>query len=68
MTNGQELVAGYMRNKFPGPLTDTMLAMADVGEKGVEYGTSARVDTMWWVWQILRAAVVGLGAKKRKEV
>ncbi|KAB8303354.1 hypothetical protein EYC80_004786 [Monilinia laxa] len=35
ITNGLEMVAAYMRQKFPGPAAEAVIAMADVGEKGV---------------------------------
>ncbi|KAL9132868.1 MAG: hypothetical protein Q9175_005955 [Cornicularia normoerica] len=39
-TNGQDMAAAYIREKWPGPLAETMMAMADVGERVPEYGSS----------------------------
>jgi hypothetical protein len=58
------MVAAYLRAKFPGPATEAVLAMADVGEKEVEYSTGVNVDTMWWMWQILRSMLPGSRRQK----
>ncbi|KAF3491305.1 ThiJ/PfpI family protein [Arthroderma uncinatum] len=39
VTNGNDLVAAYLRENFPLPLVNTILAMADVGDRKLEYGT-----------------------------
>lgn len=37
ITNGQDMVAAYIREKWPGPLAGAMMAAADVGERPQEY-------------------------------
>lgn len=62
------MVAAYIREKFPNPAAEAALAMADVGEKGVEYTVGARTEVMWWLWQILRSVVIGVGKKSSHRV
>ena len=61
LTNGHDMVAAYIRERWPGVTTEAVLAMADVGNRGPEYKTGKAADNMWWLWQILR----GLTSKKR---
>ena len=49
------MVAAYLREKYPGPAVDAVVAMADVGEKGVSYASSKAADTFWWLWLMVRA-------------
>ncbi|KAH8587373.1 PfpI endopeptidase-like protein [Bisporella sp. PMI_857] len=63
ITNGQEMVAAYLREKFPGPLAEAVCAMADVGEKGLEYSTGKVRSNVWFLWLIIRSVFVG---KKEK--
>ncbi|CAG8950482.1 hypothetical protein HYFRA_00006978 [Hymenoscyphus fraxineus] len=65
ITNGQEMVAGYLRHHFPGPAVEVVLAMADVGEKGIHYSNGKVLDNVWWLWQILKAATFGNGRQKK---
>jgi hypothetical protein len=58
------MVAEYIRENFPGPASEAALAMADVGQKGIEYTKSKSRDTLWWLWQILKALTVGNGRPK----
>ena len=55
ITNGQDMVAAYVREKWPGPLSDTVCAMADVGDREVEYKNGTVKENSWWLWLILRA-------------
>jgi len=59
------MVAAYIRENFPGPTAEAVLAMADVGDKGSDYSTGKTKETLWWLWQILRALTVGNGKQKR---
>ncbi|KAH9221466.1 PfpI endopeptidase-like protein [Leptodontidium sp. 2 PMI_412] len=68
ITNGQEMVAAYIREKFPGPAAEAALEMAGVGDKGIEYNRSKSGDTLWWLWQILKAITVGNKTVKRREL
>lgn len=61
------MVAAYIRQKFPGPAAEAVIAMADVGEKGVFYSTGNAKETLWWLWQILKALGLGIGKDKRVE-
>jgi hypothetical protein len=65
ITNGQEMVAGYIRQNFPGPVGEAVIAMADVGDKGIDYTKGKSRETLWWLWQILKAVTVGNGKQKR---
>ena len=40
ITNGHDMVAAYIRDKWPGPTAEAMLGMAEVGERLQEYGSS----------------------------
>jgi len=65
ITNGQEMVAAYLREKHAGPATEAVLAMADVGEKGIEYSTGKARDNAFWLWQIIRSVFLGIGKEKK---
>ncbi|KAH7417164.1 PfpI endopeptidase-like protein [Cadophora sp. MPI-SDFR-AT-0126] len=67
ITNGQEMVAQYIREKLPGPTAEAILEMAGVGDKGIEYNRSNSGDTIWWLWQILKAVIVSNKGSKKKE-
>ncbi|KAK0119028.1 hypothetical protein ONS96_012097 [Cadophora gregata f. sp. sojae] len=67
ITNGQEMIAAYIREKLPGPAAEAVLEMADVGDKGVNYTRSKSGDIIWWLWQILKAVVVGKISSKKKK-
>jgi hypothetical protein len=51
------MVAAYLREKFPGPAAEAVIAMADVGDKGIDYPTGKTKENVWWLWQILKASV-----------
>jgi hypothetical protein len=59
------MVAAYLRDKHPGPATEAVLAMADVGDKGLEYTSGKTKYTIWWLWQISKAWA--LGSKQNSE-
>ena len=59
------MVAEYIRLKFPGPAAEAVLAMADVGDKGVDYTRGKSSETFFWLWQILRALTLGNGKGKK---
>ena len=52
------MVAAYLREKFPGAATEAVIAMADVGDKGINYSTGQTRENVWWLWQILKASVI----------
>jgi hypothetical protein len=55
------MVAAYIKENYPGPLSDTVCALADVGHREQEYGTGATRETAWWIWLVFKA---WLGPKK----
>ncbi|KAJ5198081.1 uncharacterized protein N7498_007198 [Penicillium cinerascens] len=55
VTNGHDLVAAYLRAKYPAPLVNTVLAVADVTPRPVRYQTAALTDTIYVLFQIIRA-------------
>jgi hypothetical protein len=60
------MAAAYIRKNFPGPAAEAVLAMADVGEKGIDYTTSKSKDTFFWLWQVLKALTVGNGKQRNR--
>tara|TARA_R110002060_G_scaffold6313_3_gene9580 strand:- start:1100 stop:1288 length:189 start_codon:yes stop_codon:yes gene_type:complete len=62
------MVAAYIREKLPGPAAEAVLEMAGVGDKGIDYTRSKSRDTLWWLWQIIKAVVVSNKASKKKVV
>lgn len=58
ITNGQDMVAAYIREKWPGPTTEAVLAAAD-GDRGAEYRTGQAAENVWWLWQIFRGWMIG---------
>jgi hypothetical protein len=59
------MVAAYLREKFAGPAAEAVIAMSDVGEKGINYSTGRIMDNAWWLWQILKSVVLGIGKEKK---
>jgi len=59
ITNGLDMAAAYIRDTWPGPAANAVLAMADVGGRNVEYDYSRAVDGVWFGWQVLKALVMG---------
>lgn len=57
-------MAAYLREKLPGPATEAVIAMADVGDKGINYSNGKTKDTVWWLWQILKAWAMGMKQKQ----
>ena len=62
ITNGQDMVAAYIRENWPGPTANAVLAMADIGGRNVDYESSKAAEGAWFGWQILKALTMG---KKR---
>ncbi|KAF2817000.1 class I glutamine amidotransferase-like protein, partial [Mytilinidion resinicola] len=65
ITNGLDMVAAYIRQRWPGPLAEVVCKMADVGERGVEYEIGTVRENGFWVWQILRAWTAGFWKGKQ---
>ena len=53
------MVAAYLREHVAGPAAEAVIEMSGVGDKGMEYTKSKTGDTLWWLWQILKAITVG---------
>lgn len=64
ITNGQDMVAAYIRQRWPGPVANTVCAMADVGNRSAEYDNGSVKENAWWVWQIFRAWTMGFRKTK----
>jgi hypothetical protein len=58
------MIAAYMREKLQGPATEAAIAMADVGDKGIDYPTGLAKENAWWLWQILKSVLLGIGKEK----
>jgi hypothetical protein len=55
VTNGQDMVAAYLHEKFQTELADLVCAMAEVGDRGQEYDKGKVSNASWWVWLIFRS-------------
>jgi len=53
------MVAAYLREKYPDSLSDTVCALADVGDRGQDYKTGKVREMSWWLWNIGRAWMAG---------
>lgn len=49
------MVAAYIREHFNKELADLVCAMADVGDRGQEYGNGGVDENVWWIWLIIRS-------------
>jgi len=52
---------------FPGPLAEVTCKMADVGDRGQKYSEGQAAFTLGFVWQLLRAWIMGFGKNKRND-
>ncbi|KAK3328827.1 class I glutamine amidotransferase-like protein [Apodospora peruviana] len=68
VTNGNDLVAAYMRQSrhFPGPVGEMAMTLTDTGDRPQKYGSGQAVFTLGIVWQILKAVVMGVPGKTKK--
>lgn len=46
MTNGIDLIVGYLRANFPAPLVEVVCALAEVGDRSLAYGRDAYTKVM----------------------
>ncbi|KAF2732901.1 class I glutamine amidotransferase-like protein [Polyplosphaeria fusca] len=67
ITNGMDMVAAYMRHRWADNprLPETVLAMAEVMDRGESYETGKVRFTAWWVVHILRSWIGGLMKSKK---
>jgi putative intracellular protease/amidase len=70
VTNGNDLVVAYARqsSRFPGPLVDVAIRIADVGDRPQKFDVGQTAFTLGFVWVLLRAWVLGFGGRKQKRV
>ncbi|KAK4500166.1 hypothetical protein PRZ48_008352 [Zasmidium cellare] len=67
ITNGHDMVAAYLHSEHAKShgvstqLADLVQRMADVGDRGQEYGNIGAGEGVWWVWLILRSLWRGKG-------
>ena len=66
ITNGFDMTAAYLHYKVQKELADLVCAMAEIGERGQDYGSGTASNALWWIWLILRSLVKGRG-KGNKE-
>ncbi|KAJ5334864.1 hypothetical protein N7452_007267 [Penicillium brevicompactum] len=55
ITNGHDLVAAYLRENYPAPLVNFVLALADVTERPKAYADAMAVDFGFMLWQVIKA-------------
>jgi putative intracellular protease/amidase len=55
ITNGHDLVAGYLRENYPAALVNTILATADIPPRPAAYGSTTTSDFAYVLWQVVRA-------------
>lgn len=67
VTNGNDLVSAYVREgpHFPGPVAEFGLALTDTGDRPQRYGTGQTTFMVGMVWQVIKAAIMGLGRKTK---
>lgn len=54
------MVAAFLKEKYPGPLSDTVCALADVGDRRQDYKGGKVRENSWWLWTIFRAWLAGV--------
>lgn len=54
------MTAAYLHSKVSKELADLVCAMAEVGDRGQDYGTGNTANTLWWLSLILVSAWKGL--------
>jgi hypothetical protein len=62
-----DMVATYMRHRWPGAATETVLEMADVQVRSQDYAKSKLGNNAWWVWHIFNAWIGGLTSTQRSK-
>ncbi|KAL1968024.1 hypothetical protein VTN77DRAFT_2153 [Rasamsonia byssochlamydoides] len=55
VTNGNDLIATYLKETYPGPVAQTVCAMAEVGDRPLKYKTGPTRSFLFFVWQFLKA-------------
>ncbi|KAJ5618230.1 hypothetical protein N7528_006873 [Penicillium herquei] len=55
ITNGHDLVIEYLREKYPAPLVNTILAAAEISPRPLKYTNGPTRDFLWMFWQVLWA-------------
>lgn len=67
VTNGNDLVSAYVRQspRFPAPMAEFGLAVTETGDRAQKYEVGKAMATASALWQIIRAAVMGLTRRKQ---
>lgn len=65
ITNGLDMVAVYIKKRWPGTLGETVVAMADVVPRPQEYDRGKVGWTAWFVFVIFKAWARGLMKNKK---
>ena len=60
ITNGQDMVAAFMRERWPAGLAQLVCKLADVGDRGKEYPNGQKAEVGSWLWLIVRSWMKGL--------
>jgi hypothetical protein len=68
ITNGMDMVATYLRHRWPGAATETVLEMADVQVRSQEYAKGKLGNNAWWAFHIFKAWVGGLTGTQRRSL
>lgn len=61
------MMAVYLKHKWPGALSETVLTLAEVEPRSVEYGQGKPRFTVWFVYLILKAWFQGSSGRKKVE-
>ncbi|KAK1835631.1 class I glutamine amidotransferase-like protein [Podospora conica] len=67
VTNGNDLVSAYVRHspKFPAPLAEFGLSVTETGDRSQKYEVGQARFTATALWNIIRAALMGLTRRKQ---
>jgi hypothetical protein len=55
ITNGNDLVAAYLRATYPSSVAETVCTMAEVGDRPMEFDVGLKRSMLYIVWQVLKA-------------
>ena len=59
-------MTAYIREsaRFPGPLAEFGAVLTDTGDRSQKYATGKTMFTLGIVWQVIKAAFMGIGRSK----
>ncbi|KAJ5220063.1 DJ-1 domain InhA-type [Penicillium chermesinum] len=55
ITNGHDLVAAYLRQNYPAPVVNAILAIADIAPRPVKFASKPMTDNAWMLLQVITA-------------